>query len=287
MTIVFLGLKSCRSKSSIVLPATSRSLSIYHLPRMVKMGMIINMLHQDTVLIGNRPVDVGVTEAWDPGFGDYMRNSYHYLPKNVDHNSGNPIGVGVCQLGAHNGQRVTASGAYLSFHPSNLTIMTDATITKIITEGKKAVGVDVDGKQRSSISTLFKIVQREGWLYHSTRKRRDLSRSRGNRYTEVIAPIWHWPGKRSSRPEHSGCPRSPWRWQKSPGPPLPAARDRAEARKSSSNIVYRLTSSTGGSTQRMAEQSVRSAFWLLSTSDDSISQKWQYSCLARVWRLRQ
>ncbi|KAL9027105.1 MAG: hypothetical protein Q9196_004327 [Gyalolechia fulgens] len=92
------------------------------------------------------PVDVGVTDAWDPGFGDFMRDAYHYHPKNNDHNSGDPIGISVCQLSALNGNRVTASGAYLASTPPNLSIKTDSTATRLVFEGQRVVGVDVAGE---------------------------------------------------------------------------------------------------------------------------------------------
>ena len=94
---------------------------------------------------------MGVTEAWDPGFGDFMKNSYHYLPKNLDHNSGNPIGSSVCQLSAFDGKRVTASTAYLASKIPNLDIMTEAPVSKVIIQGNKAIGVEVDGKQGQCI----------------------------------------------------------------------------------------------------------------------------------------
>ncbi len=84
-----------------------------------------------------------------------MRNAYHYHPKNLDHNSGDPIGVSVCQQGIHNGKRVTASEAYLASSLPNLIIMTEASVTKVLFQGKKAVGVEVDGKQSSSTFPIY------------------------------------------------------------------------------------------------------------------------------------
>ncbi len=102
---------------------------------------------------------MGVPEAWDPGFGEFLRNSYHYHPKNLDHNSGDPIGVSVCQLSAHNGKRVTASEAYLTSNPPNLTIVTETTITKVLIQAKKAVGVEANGKHCRFIHTTFNAAQ--------------------------------------------------------------------------------------------------------------------------------
>ena len=94
---------------------------------------------------------MSVAEAWDPGFGDFMKNSYHYLPKNLDHNSGNPIGISIVQLSALDGRRVTASTAYLASKIPNLEIVTEAAVSKVIIQGNKAIGVEVDGKQGKCI----------------------------------------------------------------------------------------------------------------------------------------
>ena len=107
-----------------------------------------------TILTRHSLVDVGVTEIWDPGFDEFMKNAYHYHPKNNNHNSGNPIGISVCQLSACGGHRVTASGAYLTSTPSNLTIMTDATVIKLVFKGKGVVGVEVNGKTCTTCPTL-------------------------------------------------------------------------------------------------------------------------------------
>ena len=93
-----------------------------------------------------------------------MRNSYHYHPKNLDHNSGNPIGVSVCQLSALNGERVTASDAYLTSVPPSLTVLTKTIITKILIRGKKAVGVKSYGKHCRSIDSAFDTAQEKADL---------------------------------------------------------------------------------------------------------------------------
>ena len=93
-----------------------------------------------------------------------MRNSYHYHPKNLDHNSGNPIGVSVCQLSALNGEQVTASDAYLTSVPPNLTVLTRTIITKIVIRGKKAVGVKSYGKHCRSIDSAIDTAQEKADL---------------------------------------------------------------------------------------------------------------------------
>lgn len=103
------------------------------------------------MLISFRPVDVGLTENWDSGFGDFLEKSYQNHPRNLDHNSGNPLGVSVCQLSTRGNHRVTASGAYLATTPPNLTIMTEAAVTRVIFQEKKAIGVEIPGKKSRRI----------------------------------------------------------------------------------------------------------------------------------------
>ncbi|KAL9132931.1 MAG: hypothetical protein Q9175_005887 [Cornicularia normoerica] len=85
-------------------------------------------------------VDVGLTD-WEPEFGDFVDGLYNCYPKNLDVNSGDPLGVAVCQVSARGGRRATASDAYLSDVPSNLTIITDATVETILFDQGKTVGV--------------------------------------------------------------------------------------------------------------------------------------------------
>ena len=100
----------------------------------------------------DRSVHVGVTESWDATFGDFLRRAYHYYPKNLDHNSGHPIGISVCQQAAHNGKRTTAAGAYLACPPANLKILTHSPITKLIIEGNGVVGIEA-GEKKSMLVT--------------------------------------------------------------------------------------------------------------------------------------
>ena len=84
---------------------------------------------------------------WEPGFADYFDTIAAKYTKNLDHNSGDPIGMSVCQIGASNGRRTTASDAFLSTVLANLTILTNATVERILFEGQKAVGVEIAGKR--------------------------------------------------------------------------------------------------------------------------------------------
>ena len=90
---------------------------------------------------------------WDPGFGEYLDIVTARYTKNLDHNSGNPIGMSVGQACALDGRRITASDAFLSAAPANLTIITDAAVEKILFEGRRAVGVRI--LEKTSQAVLF------------------------------------------------------------------------------------------------------------------------------------
>lgn len=92
-------------------------------------------------------LNVGMSLKWDESFADFLEKTWEYYPKNLDHNSGDVLGAAVCQLSTHDGYRVTASGAFLSSPPANLTIRINSPVTKILFQGKKAVGVETSGKK--------------------------------------------------------------------------------------------------------------------------------------------
>ena len=97
-------------------------------------------------------VNVGLTD-WEPEFGNFLNNIYEFYPKNLDVNSGNPLGASVCQISARHGRRTTASGAYLSNAPSNLTVITDTIAERILFDQRKAVGV-ITNKETISKTSL-------------------------------------------------------------------------------------------------------------------------------------
>ena len=106
------------------------------------------------MLIHNRPLKVGLPQMWDPEFGDYLSAISVNDPINQDHNSGNPLGMAVSQVSARDGRRTTASDALLHSPPTNLTIMTNSPVAKIIFDqnSQKAVGVEASGKKCSASS---------------------------------------------------------------------------------------------------------------------------------------
>jgi choline dehydrogenase-like flavoprotein len=94
------------------------------------------------------PVKVECPPEWERTFDTVLDASYDYgMAANLDLNSGNEIGLGVCLPTAHESYRSTAATAYLTNKTSNLTIVTDSPVTKILFDGKTAVGVVAGGKQ--------------------------------------------------------------------------------------------------------------------------------------------
>ncbi|KAM0197387.1 hypothetical protein ACHAPA_001426 [Fusarium lateritium] len=68
------------------------------------------------------------------------------FPLNPDHNSGNPLGMSVLINSSCNGRRST-SNDLLTPKPDNLIIMTNSSVQRIVLDGNKAVGVEVNGKK--------------------------------------------------------------------------------------------------------------------------------------------
>ncbi|KAI1214225.1 GMC oxidoreductase [Annulohypoxylon truncatum] len=68
------------------------------------------------------------------------------FPLNPDHNSGNPIGMSVSINSCQNGVRSTAADL-ITPAPDNLTVSTHSPVQRVIIEGKKAIGVESNGKK--------------------------------------------------------------------------------------------------------------------------------------------
>jgi choline dehydrogenase len=71
---------------------------------------------------------------------------------NDDFNGPSQEGVGFYQVTQRNGQRWTVADAYLRQKPQNLTVVTNALVTSIVTEGGRAAGVTYryDGAERTA-----------------------------------------------------------------------------------------------------------------------------------------
>jgi choline dehydrogenase-like flavoprotein len=88
-------------------------------------------------------MDLRSPNRFGPEFVKAAQQAGHAL--NTDFNGEQQEGVGMYQVTHKNGERFSAAKAYLTPHlgRSNLNVMTDAHTTRILTEGKRAVGVEV------------------------------------------------------------------------------------------------------------------------------------------------
>jgi choline dehydrogenase-like flavoprotein len=68
------------------------------------------------------------------------------LKRNLDHNSGNPIGVGLIINSCSQGRRTTAADLLVDT-PDNLHIVTDSPVQRVLLQGRKAVGVETNGSR--------------------------------------------------------------------------------------------------------------------------------------------
>ncbi|KAJ5960746.1 uncharacterized protein N7479_007896 [Penicillium vulpinum] len=90
---------------------------------------------------------VGYAEDWERDLSlslDAFEAAGHKL--NLDHNSGNPLGMAATINSASKGKRTTAADLLLGA-PDNLVVVTDSPVHRILLQGKKAVGVETQGKQ--------------------------------------------------------------------------------------------------------------------------------------------
>lgn len=95
---------------------------------------------------------VGYAEDWERDLSlslNAFEAAGHKL--NLDHNSGNPLGMAATINSAYKGKRTTAVDL-LSGAPDNLVVVTDSPVQRILLQGKKAVGVETQGKQCRSHS---------------------------------------------------------------------------------------------------------------------------------------
>ena len=136
------------SRHSVHLWMNTRITRMYPLRHMDSMGKWTKSksLVGSIVVNALRPVKVSFPHKWDDEFGTFVDSLAACHPLNLDHNSGNPLGIAVCQTSSLNGRRTTASDAFLSSTPANLTIMTDAPVSRVLIKDEKAIGVHVLGK---------------------------------------------------------------------------------------------------------------------------------------------
>ncbi|KAE9365780.1 GMC oxidoreductase [Stipitochalara longipes BDJ] len=95
------------------------------------------------------PVEVSLPTSWEKGVRKIMEDVVKTgVPINLDINSGNPIGIGMGPIFEAHGYRTTSASANLKDVPDNFHTWTEATVSKIIFEGTRALGVQtLDGRK--------------------------------------------------------------------------------------------------------------------------------------------
>jgi choline dehydrogenase-like flavoprotein len=89
------------------------------------------------------------------------------FPRNPDFNGAEQEGVGMYQVTHRNGERFSAAKAYLTpnLGRTNLTVLTGAHATRIVFEGKRAVGVEVQqGDSRRTLNARREVLVSAGAL---------------------------------------------------------------------------------------------------------------------------
>ncbi|KAK9482111.1 GMC oxidoreductase [Lipomyces starkeyi] len=97
----------------------------------------------------NGPVHVSLPPVWEKGTAAIIDAGIQYgFARNLDLNSGNPIGIGIVPSSFAKGYRTTSLSANLSTIPENLTIWTESKAIRVLFDGKRAIGVQLqDGRQ--------------------------------------------------------------------------------------------------------------------------------------------
>jgi choline dehydrogenase-like flavoprotein len=89
------------------------------------------------------------------------------FPRNADFNGAQQEGVGMYQVTHRNGERFSVAKAYLrpALNRPNLTVLTDAHATRIVFDGKRAVGVEVQqGDSRRILNARREVLLSAGAL---------------------------------------------------------------------------------------------------------------------------
>ncbi|KAJ5281959.1 oxidoreductase [Penicillium angulare] len=76
-----------------------------------------------------------LNSLWESGFA-----------QNLDHNSGNPLGMGLMINSASKGRRTTAADLLVNI-PDNLVTVTDTPVQRVLIQDKKAIGVETKGSK--------------------------------------------------------------------------------------------------------------------------------------------
>lgn len=127
---------------------------------------------------------------------------------NMDHNSGDPIGVGLAINSVHRGVRSTASDVIddtLAKRADNLEVRTGMTVRKVVFDGDKAVGVQV-GDEVCMYTQPRPVLPGPG--ARTRANRRSLRQQRGHplwrlsRHAAHSYALGHWAGRPPQRIRH-------------------------------------------------------------------------------------
>lgn len=168
---------------------------------------------------------VGYADDWERDLSlslDAFEAAGHKL--NLDHNSGNPLGMAATINSACKGKRTTAVDL-LSDAPDNLVVVTDSPVQRILLQGKKAVGVQTQGKQCMSSSELLPCTSSD--VDYRLRLPGCDYLCRLTRHPEDPNAFWNRTSCRPREVQHSSSQRSPRYWPGSPRPLLCSSDSRA------------------------------------------------------------
>lgn len=106
------------------------------------------------------PLHVGFAREWERDFTELLDVFEEAgFPLNPDHNSGNPIGMSVLINSASNGLRSTAEDLVIGCGKDNLTVITGAPVQRVILDGKRAVGVESNGKKCEALEPTIRLLR--------------------------------------------------------------------------------------------------------------------------------
>lgn len=93
------------------------------------------------------PVHVEFPAVWERHYSALADAAEDFgLGTNLDINSGNPIGMAMAPATSRGAKRWTCADSFLRDHSSNLTILPSTVASRILFDGKKAVGIEANGK---------------------------------------------------------------------------------------------------------------------------------------------
>lgn len=140
---------------------------------------------------GSGKLQVGYAAEWEKDVSPMLDMFEEAgFPMNPDHNSGNPIGMALSINSAHNGRRSTASDL-LAPKPENLTIITDSPVQRVIFEGRRAVGIETNGKT-CEFKTSSEVFDLSNIMLARLGFERGYSFRGGFKYAKDSDALWPW-----------------------------------------------------------------------------------------------